>query len=95
MFAAVFWLWPEATCLGLAALVVVSAFAYFVVADRQGLAPLAFVSGLALSSYPYFAGLMASGRAIFSTGPILGLAALVSGRRDDADTRWLAGSDGP
>ncbi len=95
------WTWgeysvfPEATFFGLAALVVVSAFVYFIVVDRQGLAALAFVLGLALSSYPYFAGLTTSGRAIFSFGPILGLAALVSGRRDNADTSWLAGSDGP
>jgi hypothetical protein len=71
-----YYVYPEATIVGLVALIPASAFVAFVVVGRQMLAAFALVLSLALLSYPFFAGLTAEGRRIFWFGPLLGFAAL-------------------
>ena len=85
------WAWgdysvfPEAAVIGLAGLVIASTFVYLILRglDRQAIAAL--VISLVLLSYPFFAGLTEEGRELFVFGPLLGVIALVTRRREIAN----------
>jgi hypothetical protein len=70
------YVYPEAGIAGLAALVPASAFVAFVILRRWWPAAVAFAATLVLVSYAFFGGLTREERAVFSFGPLLGVAAL-------------------
>jgi len=71
-----YYVYPEATIAAAVALAPTTLFVVLVVRQRQPSAAAAFVLSLLLLSYAYFGGLTSDGRALFSFGPFLGLAAL-------------------
>jgi hypothetical protein len=70
------YVYPEAAIAALVALVPAGAFVALVILVRWWPAVVAFAASLALLSYAFFGGLTREGRAIFSFGPFLGVAAL-------------------
>lgn len=70
-------MFPEVALIGFGGLLAASAFVAAVFGDRRLLGVVALLVSLVLMSYPYTAGLAASGRAILWFGPILGVVALL------------------
>ena len=75
-----FYVYPTALLVGLIGLVSAGAFVALVWARRRSAAALALLVAGVLISYPFFAGLTASGRMLLWPGVLLGVAALVSTR---------------
>jgi hypothetical protein len=70
------YVYPEAAIAAVVALVPTTVFVAFVIVGRWGPAAVAFVASLVLLSYAFFGGLTPEGQALFSFGPLLGVAAV-------------------
>jgi hypothetical protein len=73
------YVYPEALYIGLVGLAAATAFVVLLARKRLLLATAALILTLVLLSYPFFAGLTASGRVLFSFGPLLAITALLVG----------------
>jgi hypothetical protein len=73
-----YYVYPEVTFVALAGLAAASALAVLAFLGRQLLGAVALVVSLVLLSYPFFAGLTSSGRALFWFGALFGIAAVTA-----------------
>lgn len=79
-----YYVYPEVTFVAAAGLGFATVFVVLAFLGQRALAAVALVVSLVLLTYPFFAGLTASGRALFWFGPLLGIAAVPAIRR----RRW-------
>jgi hypothetical protein len=84
-----YYVFPEVTYIAFVAFLCTGAFVGLVVARRQTAAVVALACSVALLAYPYFAGLTAYGRALFSFGPLLAIGALAALRASDGRSENL------
>jgi hypothetical protein len=75
------YVYPKAGVVGLVGLIPASAFVALVILCRRRSAAVSLCLSIVLSSYAFFAGLTAEGRALLGFGPLLGVVAVAITQR--------------